>query len=96
LSKTILCAEKAGYPNTYHNGQMILPSPWGEGVWAAGELGGFGRARVNLCNFPSIYSFHPSGAHVGMCDGAVKLLSDDTDPEIVVALCSRSGGEAGQ
>ena len=96
MSKTILCAEKAGYPTTYHDGQVIQPTPWGEGVWAAGEMGGFGRARVDLCNFPSIYSFHPSCAHAGMCDGAVKLLSDDTDPEIVVALCSRSGGETGQ
>jgi prepilin-type N-terminal cleavage/methylation domain-containing protein/prepilin-type processing-associated H-X9-DG protein len=93
LSKTILIAEKAGFPNLYFNGSVADNSPWGGGVWAAGELGGFGKARVNWSNFPSIYSFHTGGAHIGMCDGSVKLLSDETSTEIVVALCSRAGGE---
>jgi Tfp pilus assembly protein PilE len=94
LSHTILVAEKAGYPNSYYEGNVVEPSPWGEGVWAAGEFGGFGKAKVNWSNFPSIYSFHPSEAHIALCDGSVKLLADDADLDIIVALCSRSGGES--
>lgn len=96
LSKTILCAEKAGFPDFYVNGKAIPGAAWAEGVWAAGDLGGYGRARVNYSNFPSIYSFHTAGAHVGMCDGAVTLLSEETDPSVIVAMCSRSGGETEQ
>ncbi|HEY3394580.1 MAG TPA: DUF1559 domain-containing protein [Lacipirellulaceae bacterium] len=93
LSHTILIAEKAGFPNSYVNGRVVEPSPWGEGVWAAGEFGGFGKAKVNWSNFPSMYSFHTSGSHVALCDGSVRILSDDTATEVVKALCSRDGGE---
>jgi prepilin-type processing-associated H-X9-DG protein len=93
LSKTILLAEKAGFPNLYINGNATQNSPWGEGVWAAGELGGFGKARVNYANFPSIYSFHSGGANAGLCDGSVRFLSEDTGLEIVVALLTRDSGD---
>ena len=94
LSKTVLLAEKAGWPDTYVDGQHVDRGPWAEGVWAAAELGGFGKARINWSNFPSIYSFHPSGAHVAMCDGSVRFLGDDTSTDVVVDLCSRDGREA--
>jgi prepilin-type N-terminal cleavage/methylation domain-containing protein len=94
LSRTALVAEKAGYPNTYLEGSVVDPSPWGEGAWAAGEFGAFGKAQVNWSNFPSFYSFHSSGAHVGLCDGAARLLAEDTALDVIVALCSRGGGEA--
>lgn len=93
-SKTFLIAEKAGWPNTYINGRFIDRAPWGEGVWAAAELGGFGRARVNWSNFPSVFGFHSSGANIGLLDGSVRFLADDTATEVVKALCSRDGGEA--
>jgi prepilin-type N-terminal cleavage/methylation domain-containing protein/prepilin-type processing-associated H-X9-DG protein len=93
-SKTILIAEKAGWPNTYINGSFIDRAPWGEGVWAAAELGGFGRAKVNWSNFPSVFGFHSSGANIGLLDGSVRYLANDTATEVVKALCSRDGGEA--
>lgn len=93
LSKTVLLAEKAGWPDTYVDGQQVDRGPWAEGVWAAAEFGGFGKARVNWSNFPSIYSFHPSGAHVAMCDGSVRLLSEETSTDVVVDLCSRDERE---
>jgi prepilin-type processing-associated H-X9-DG protein len=87
LSGTLLCAEKAGFPDIYQNDQVVS-STWGDGVWAAGEFGGFGKVSVNWANFPSIYSFHSSGAHVAMCDGSVRMLSTDTNLDVIVALCS--------
>jgi prepilin-type N-terminal cleavage/methylation domain-containing protein/prepilin-type processing-associated H-X9-DG protein len=93
LSTTVLVAEKAGRPFRYIEGTLFDRWPWGEGAWATSEFGGFGKARINWSNFPSIYAFHPSGAHVVMCDGSVRLLSEDTSLDVVVALLSRDGGE---
>ncbi len=93
LSNTILVAEKAGFPVLYAQGDRHGEWPWGQGTWAGCDLGGYGNARVNWSNFPSIFAFHPSGAHVVMCDGSVRFLAEDTDEGIIVALCSRSEGE---
>jgi prepilin-type N-terminal cleavage/methylation domain-containing protein len=41
-----------------------------------------------------IFSFHPSGAHVLVCDGSVQLLHDTVDPRVVRKLVSRSEGTA--
>ena len=40
-----------------------------------------------------MFSDHPGGVHVLMCDGSVHFLSDDTPFEIYIALSSRDGGE---
>lgn len=95
LSKTVLVTEKAGWSLTYVDGEQLDRGPWGEGVWAAAEFGGFGKARVNWSNFSSIYSFHPTGAHIVMCDSSVRFLSEDTSTDVIVELCSRDGREAG-
>jgi hypothetical protein len=94
LSTTILVAEKAGWPNSYRNREVVEPSPYGGGMWAASEMGGFGKAKVNWANWPSVYSFHSSGSYVGVCDGAVRWLGEETDEDVVTALCSRDGAEA--
>ena len=94
LSKTILIAEKAGFPDSYRNGVVVEPSPWGDGVWAQCEFGGYGKEKVNHSNFQSIYSFHHSGANVGLCDGSVKLLSDETSTDIVKSLLARADGDS--
>lgn len=94
LSRTIVVAEKAGFPALLRpEGFDSTEDTWSDGAWAAGEFGGFGKAKVNWSNFPSIFSFHPSGAHVAMCDGSVKFLEIDTGLDVVVALCSRDGDE---
>ena len=94
LSNTVLVAEKAGWPRRYVNGRVDSELPWGGGVWAGGELGGFGKAKVNWANFPSVYSFHDSGANAVFCDGSVRFLSDDTDSEIVKSLLTRDEGDS--
>ena len=40
-----------------------------------------------------IFSDHPAGANVLMCDGSVHFLSDSTHYNIYFALCSRNGEE---
>jgi prepilin-type N-terminal cleavage/methylation domain-containing protein/prepilin-type processing-associated H-X9-DG protein len=40
-----------------------------------------------------IYSFHPGGANMGVCDGSVRFLSQSTSKATVRALVSRAGGE---
>jgi prepilin-type processing-associated H-X9-DG protein len=39
------------------------------------------------------YSFHPGGANVLMGDGSVRLLSNNTDPLVVLELVTKAGGE---
>jgi prepilin-type N-terminal cleavage/methylation domain-containing protein len=41
-----------------------------------------------------IFSRHPAGAFVGLADGSVKFLSQDTAVFVVGALCTRNGGES--
>jgi prepilin-type N-terminal cleavage/methylation domain-containing protein/prepilin-type processing-associated H-X9-DG protein len=43
--------------------------------------------------FEELYSDHPGGAHVLMCDGSVHFLSEDMPAELYHALCTRNGEE---
>ena len=45
---------------------------------------------VNFSNYFQIYSFHPSGAHVSLCDGSVKFLSEATSHDAALALGTRA------
>jgi prepilin-type N-terminal cleavage/methylation domain-containing protein/prepilin-type processing-associated H-X9-DG protein len=40
-----------------------------------------------------LYSFHPNGANVVLCDGAVRFLARGTAPAVVLALVTRAKGE---
>jgi prepilin-type N-terminal cleavage/methylation domain-containing protein len=48
---------------------------------------------VNKRNYDGVYSFHAAGAYVLHCDGSVHLLAEGTDPDMVVAMVSRSMGD---
>ena len=94
LSNTVLVIEKAG-------NRINLPHPncesvhWGiGGAWALSELGGLAKHSINESAFSGVYSFHPSGAQVLMCDGSSRFLAEQVSPDIVVALCSRSDGDS--
>ena len=39
-----------------------------------------------------IFSLHPAGAHVLLCDGSVQFLQDQVDPRVVRKLVTRSEG----
>jgi hypothetical protein len=45
--------------------------------------------QINDPNQPSISSHHPGGALTIFADGSVHFLSNDTDPAVVRALCTR-------
>ncbi len=52
-----------------------------------------GPRALNCINHKEIYAFHPSGANVVMCDGAVRHLSANMDLNTVYALLTRERGE---
>jgi prepilin-type processing-associated H-X9-DG protein len=49
--------------------------------------------RINDPAGNCIGSHHPGGAHVLMADGSVRFLSNDTDPAVVRALCTRTADD---
>ena len=38
-------------------------------------------------------SYHVGGAHVGLCDGAVRFLSETVDQQLLEGLGSRAGND---
>ncbi len=106
LSNTIVVNEQCGRPDLWvgrkkQSGTLVDQS-W-RSLWGAGpcsKLTGFeknsiqpGYDRViNVCN-NGIYSFHPSGANSLFMDGAVRFISDQTVPWIILALNTRDGKE---
>ncbi len=51
------------------------------------------KSVVNCNNNQAIYSFHPGGANVLLCDASVQFLPDSTEVDTVFALVTRDGGE---
>jgi prepilin-type processing-associated H-X9-DG protein len=49
-------------------------------------------AWINAGN-SSLFSDHPGGAHVLLCDGSVRFLAETMDVQLLLALASRSDGE---
>jgi prepilin-type N-terminal cleavage/methylation domain-containing protein/prepilin-type processing-associated H-X9-DG protein len=52
-----------------------------------------GPRAINCINHKEIYAFHPAGANVVMCDGAVKHLPINLDLNVTYALLTRERGE---
>ena len=50
--------------------------------------------KINDPERAGIASLHDGGAHVGLADGSVHFLLDDTDPRTVEAMTTINGGEA--
>lgn len=100
-SKTVLVREEAGLPRVIDQTRDYgdRPADWlrGPNWWyvhnaEAGVWLAIGRmSAVNGSNVAGIFSFHSDGAHVAMCDGAVRMLSEDMSHDLVFALASRSG-----
>lgn len=106
LSKTLLVYEMAGRPELIVGTDSTQSSRSILGAWIQSAGSGLFYTRttretlsgdqvhtrpVNSSNIGQIYSFHPGGAHVSMCDGSVKFLSEDSSAEAVFALATRDG-----
>jgi prepilin-type processing-associated H-X9-DG protein len=81
---TIVVAEDTGR-GTSMNG------PWadGENIFDAG-------LAINQLQNNEIWSDHPDGAQVLLCDGSVQFLSESLDLSVLAALCTRAGGDVQQ
>lgn len=100
LSNTAAVWEDAGRPNRWELGRMTL---------ANGQLVGSGwydmqsefyihdvcngTQAMNCNNRDEIYAFHTGGANVVWGDGHVSFLRQTTQPVVLAAMISRSGGE---
>jgi prepilin-type N-terminal cleavage/methylation domain-containing protein len=85
------------------NTSMTNPKYWG--AWASYQsvtLQGWSDAAtpaaggvysMNRSNSQGIYSFHTSGAHLGMCDGSARFVAEDISVTTLVALGSRDAGD---
>ncbi len=106
-SNTLLLFEQVDAPYSWRAGKLTTteanPTGTGWGAFTRGQsnvrstshdgVTNFGDCAVNCNNGSHPYSFHPGGANVLMCDGAVRFLSADLSPAILVAIVSTQGGE---
>ncbi len=95
-SHTILVGEKAMNSRAYTNGSWFFDEPF----FIGGSWGAY-RAGKNVVRDGPTYAFrydwgaaHAAGAQFVFADGSVHLLPYGTDPDIVAALLTPSGGEA--
>lgn len=109
LSSTLLFAEFAGRPDHWIMGRQQPTNaglqwanwwgPWASynssifKTWSGDGMTPGGPCTINCNNNWGIYAFHPSGAHIVLCDGSVQFLSTDLDRDIFAGLVTKSGGE---
>ena len=109
LSSTLLVGEFAGRPDYWIRGEMQptndglkWPNWWGP--WASYNATIFktfssdgktarGPCTVNCNNNWGLYSFHPNGAHILLCDGSVHLVSESLDRDVFAGLVTKAGAE---
>ncbi len=54
-----------------------------------------GPCAINCTNltYHGMYSFHPGGVNMLLCDGSVRFISETTDPFVVCSVFTRANGE---
>jgi prepilin-type processing-associated H-X9-DG protein len=95
LSQTVLLHEQSGLPVPFSGTGQISSPLFDWGPWLS--LGCFTievAHGVNRRNLNSVFSFHPGGAQVVMCDGSVHFVSDSIGEQALLAVLTREGGEA--
>ena len=103
LSNTALMWEIAGRPDVWEHGQQTNGTTHGGGWadflnaenWFVGSPSGSGGdlCAINCTNAAQtgVYSFHPGGVNVLLCDGSVHFLGEHTNTATFVSLISHSG-----
>ena len=100
-SHTVMLVEDAGRPEYYVAGALVSGSgktPLSGALWAdaASSLAVHnvcGEAMINCNNDNEIFSFHSAGCNFAYGDGSVHFLRQEIDPEVLVSLLTRSGGD---
>ncbi len=96
-SKTILVAESTGRgasPDAVNTGKWHDRGAWAEGanlIWIAHQIN-YLPANDNgtgVTDGREMFSDHPGGAQMVMCDGSTHFLDEETDPQLVAALSTR-------
>lgn len=106
LSNTILIGERAGRPDWYRRGKPVEPYPYSnpntgmdnhQAAWGVSThiwwLVFDSDQAINDTNATGIFSFHSSGANVGLGDGSVRFLAETIDQKTLNALVTRSAGD---
>ena len=85
------------------NSAMTNPLFWGgwasyQSVTAQGWNGATppaagGARAMNWSNSQGVYSFHVGGAQFGLCDGSVRLISENVSLKTLIALWTRDDGD---
>ncbi len=97
LSNTLCVAECSGRGVEFDEEDNKIKSL--NGAWASGSNVSHITKGVNQEPTPdawyneAIFSDHPGGAHLLMCDGSVHFASDALDKVVLMSLCSRDGEE---
>ncbi|MCC9603720.1 DUF1559 domain-containing protein [Stieleria sp. JC731] len=105
LSNTMLVAERAGRPDFYSNGELVEAWPYSgnlgsdnhQAAWAISTHFAWlapHNGKVNYENMTGIYSFHSAGANCLFADGAVQLVSNSVDSDLLNAWSTRAKGES--
>jgi prepilin-type N-terminal cleavage/methylation domain-containing protein len=81
LSHTIIVAEDSG------RGLLL------DGPWADGENIFDSTVGINVMQDNEIWSDHPGGAVVLMCDCSVRFLEESVPPTLLAPLCTRANGD---
>ncbi len=91
LSRTLLVSE--GVDRGF--AEMDSESPIGNSRWACGTNCFLHNSPVvNTPDVDGFRSHHLGGVHGLFGDGRVEFLADSTTPDVLAALCTKSGGEA--
>ncbi|MFO0895921.1 MAG: DUF1559 domain-containing protein [Pirellulales bacterium] len=97
LSNTGLLLENCATPLYFEKEVESHPSWWVplEGAWISSEWATVNfTLGINQANWTNLYSFHPGGGQLAMCDGSVHFLAERATPTVFAGLLTRDGGEA--
>jgi prepilin-type N-terminal cleavage/methylation domain-containing protein/prepilin-type processing-associated H-X9-DG protein len=108
-SNTLLIVEDAARPHWYLAGRKLKSDALSDrrpgGLWTHPDnnirMDGydstgttqFGPCGMNCTNSDEMYSFHPGGMNMAMCDGNARFIVDTTDIRVLARLITCAGGE---
>jgi prepilin-type N-terminal cleavage/methylation domain-containing protein len=100
-SKTILVGESTGRgatPDASNSGKWHDRGAWAEGanIYSIGHVVNYLPPNDNgtgLTDGREIFSDHPGGAQILLCDNSVHFIDEETDVQVVAALSTRDGHE---